>query len=117
MAEYNALYKSKSVDPDNKLIATWGKVKDQLYQNYPNPFNPETWIPYSLGEDIDVTISIYDMQGRLVRNLNLGYEKAGIHRTEWDGRDNNGQSVSSGVYFYTLRTGKFSDTRKMIVVR
>lgn len=117
MTKYNALYKSKFVNPDDKLIATWGKVKNQLYQNYPNPFNPETWIPYELAKEGEISINIYDTQGKLIRNLDLGYEKAGFHKAQWDGMDNNAQSAVSGVYFYMLKAGNFCDTKKMVILR
>jgi len=93
-----------------------------LLQNYPNPFNPETWLPYQLAQDSDVTISIYNIKGQFIRTLNLGSRNAGVYTTKdraayWDGRDNSGQPVASGAYFYTLRTGEFRSTRKMVIVK
>ncbi|MBM3236973.1 T9SS type A sorting domain-containing protein [Candidatus Poribacteria bacterium] len=93
-----------------------------LLQNYPNPFNPETWIPYQLSEEGDVSITIYDVSGRLVRILQLGQKRADFYITKsksayWDGRDELGQKVASGVYFYTLRTRDFATTRKMVIVK
>ena len=91
-----------------------------LLPNYPNPFNPETWIPYGLANDTDVQISIYDISGELVRQLDLGHQRAG-HYTErsraayWDGRNGIGEHVASGVYFYTLTAGDFTATRKMLI--
>ena len=91
-----------------------------LYANYPNPFNPDTWIPYSLSKDAEVTIRIYNSAGQLVRTLNLGRQTADIYMTKskaayWNGKDDLGQQVASGVYFYTLRAGDFSTTRKMVI--
>ncbi|MBI1928097.1 M6 family metalloprotease domain-containing protein [Candidatus Poribacteria bacterium] len=94
----------------------------RTFQNYPNPFNPETWLPYQLADDAPVTLKIYSLNGRLVRTLALGVQKAGVYVTRdkaayWDGRDDAGERVSSGVYFYTLRAGEFVATRKMLVVK
>jgi len=93
-----------------------------LLQNYPNPFNPETWLPYQLAEDVSVTISIYNAKGQLVRVLNLGKKRAGVYLTKasaayWNGRNNLGEKASSGIYFVTLQTGKFSSTRRMLIVK
>jgi flagellar hook assembly protein FlgD len=89
-------------------------------QNYPNPFNPETWIPFQLAREADVSVRIYDTGGRLVRNLALGRREAGIYMEKeraayWDGKSDTGEEVASGVYFYTIRAGEFSSTRKMTV--
>jgi hypothetical protein len=94
----------------------------ELGQNYPNPFNPETWLPYRLAQPADVTIQIYDMKGRLIRNLKLGSKDAGLYLSReraayWDGTDETGQRVSSGVYFYTIRAGDFTSTRRMILIK
>ena len=91
-----------------------------LLSNYPNPFNPETWIPYQLAKPADVTLTIYDIQGRVVRNLDLGHQRAGMYHTRsraayWDGRNAQGEPVASGVYFYTLSAGDFTATRKMLI--
>jgi hypothetical protein len=97
-------------------------AKFALLQNYPNPFNPETWIPYWLPKDAHVTVIIYNADGQVVRVLNLGAKQAGeyVIRTKaayWNGRDNLGEKVASGVYFYTLKAGEFSATRKMLIVK
>ena len=94
--------------------------KTVLLANYPNPFNPETWIPYQLSDPAEVTVSIYSVDGKLVRTLELGQVPAGIYQSRsraayWDGRNAQGESVASGVYFYTLRAGDFSATRKMVI--
>jgi len=94
----------------------------QLLQNYPNPFNPETWVPYQLAADGAVTIQIFAMDGQRVRTLTLGWQKAGRYLDRpraayWDGRNDRGEWVASGVYFYTLHAGSFTATRKLIVMR
>ena len=91
-----------------------------LLPNYPNPFNPETWIPYQLAKSSDVTVSIYSVGGRLVRTLKLGHQPAGIYKSRshaayWDGKNALGESVASGLYFYTLTAGDFTATRKMLI--
>jgi len=93
-----------------------------LLPNYPNPFNPETWIPYQLSNSSNVRISIYSVDGNLVRNLNLGYQQAGNYQAAskaayWNGKNDIGEQVVSGVYFYTLFTNEFSDTRKMVILK
>ena len=103
--------------------AVLGRVafgKTGLLPNYPNPFNPETWLPYQLAETAEVTVTIHAADGRLVRTLALGQLPAGIYQTRtraayWDGRNAQGEPVASGIYFYTLRTGDFSATRKMVI--
>ena len=91
-----------------------------LLSNYPNPFNPETWIPYQLAEPADVTLSIYSVDGKLVRTLALGHQPAGVYRdrnraAHWDGRNAFGERVASGLYFYTFTAGDFTATRKMLI--
>ena len=91
-----------------------------LLSNYPNPFNPETWIPYQLAEPTDVTLHIYSVNGALVRTLELGHQIAGTYHSKnraayWDGRNEHGESVASGMYFYTLTAGNFTATRKMLI--
>ena len=100
---------------------TWQIPEEtSLLSNYPNPFNPETWIPYQLAEPSDVSLTIYDIHGRVVRDLDLGHQRAGIYRSRsraayWDGRNAQGEPVASGIYFYTLTTGEFTATRKMLI--
>ena len=93
-----------------------------LLNNYPNPFNPETWIPYQLAHAADVTLTIYDTKGALVRQLDLGYQQAGYYTDRaraayWDGRNNLGEAVGSGIYFYQLRAADYSITRKMVILK
>ena len=91
-----------------------------LLSNYPNPFNPETWIPYQLAEPAEVTITIYDIRGRVVRTLVLGNQPAGIYQSRskaahWDGRNQFGEKVATGIYFYTLKAGDYAATRKLLI--
>ena len=101
----------------------FGEVKrTTLLANFPSPLNPETWIPYQLTEAAHVQIRIYDVAGHLVRTLDLGPKLAGSYLSReqaayWDGRNDMGESVSSGVYFYTLEAGDYQRTRRMTVVR
>ena len=98
------------VIPDNTALLT----------NFPNPFNPETWIPYQLAEPAAVTITIYDVRGRVVRTLLLGNQPAGFYQSRskaahWDGRNYLGEQVATGVYFYTLKAGDYMATRKLLI--
>ena len=91
-----------------------------LLANYPNPFNPETWIPYQLAVPAEVTLTIYDMTGSTVRRLTVGHQAVGMYQNRnralyWDGRNGHGESVTSGLYFYTLRADEFTATRKMLI--
>ena len=90
---------------------------NRLSQNFPNPFNPETWIPYQLASNMNVSLHIYDAQGKHIYFKALGYRKAGSHTVYWDGRNTIGEPVASGVYFYTLQAGAFHATRKMLIKR
>ena len=112
-----------------RLLTLFIPEETALLHNYPNPFNPETWIPYQLAEPAEVTLTIYAVNGTLVRTLALGHQPAGIYQTRtraayWDGKNEVGESVASGVYFYTLSTestrdsvtaGNFNATRKMLI--
>jgi hypothetical protein len=107
------------------IILPFGRIapeKTVLLQNYPNPFNPETWIPYQLAEATRVSVRIYDSAGKLVRLLDLGHRDAGSYTQRheaayWDGKNNEGEYVSSGVYFYTMQAGSFTTTRKMTILK
>ena len=102
------------------LLAALMPKETLLLPNYPNPFNPETWIPYQLTKPTDVTLTIYAMDGAVVRTLALGHQAAGKYHNKaraayWDGRNAIGELVASGVYFYTLSAGDFTATRKMFI--
>ena len=105
-----------------QLLAALTPRETELLANYPNPFNPETWIPYRLAEDTFVTLTIYDGSGHVVRTLDVGHRIASAYESRskavhWDGRNNLGEQVASGVYFYTLTAGDFSATRKMLILK
>ena len=104
------------------LIAYEIPAETELLRNYPNPFNPETWIPYHLSEDADVSLTIYDVNGVLVRDIDVGHQTAAKYDTRakaiyWDGRNQFGEQVASGIYFYSLSAGDFSATRKMVILK
>ena len=91
-----------------------------LFPNYPNPFNPETWIPYQLATAADVTLTIHDVRGVVVRRLALGHKPAGFYQSQaraahWDGRNELGEKVASGLYFYTFTADDFTATGKMLI--
>ena len=105
-----------------QLLAALTPKETALLANYPNPFNPETWIPYQLAESTDVSIAIYAANGQRVRVLTLGHQPVGIYEAKhraayWDGKNAQGESVASGVYFYTLTAGDFAATRKMLILK
>ena len=97
-------------------------AETKLLKNYPNPFNPETWIPYRLAEDASVTLTIYDPRGQVVRALDMGHQVAAAYESRskaiyWDGRNEFGEPVASGVYFYHLSADDYSATRKMVILK
>ena len=105
-----------------ELVAYEIPAETQLLANYPNPFNPETWIPYRLAEDAFVTLTIYDLNGQSVRTLDVGHQTAAVYENRskaiyWDGRNEIGEQVASGVYFYHLSAGDYSATRKMVILK
>ena len=104
------------------LLASLTPTETELLSNYPNPFNPETWIPYRLADDGFVTLTIYDGKGQVVRSLDVGHRIAAVYESRskaiyWDGRNNLGEAVASGVYFYHLSAGDYSNTRKMLILK
>ncbi len=120
--------KSQHIQLAIDLLRHYLSVADQnvqetkLLPNYPNPFNPETWIPYQLSEESTVTVKIYDVSGHLVRTIEVGHKPVGYYITReravyWDGRNQNGEPVSSGVYFYTLNTDTYTQTRRLVIVK
>ena len=105
-----------------QLLVALTPKETVLLPNYPNPFNPETWIPYHLAHAADVTLTIYDTKGALVRQLDLGHQPAGYYTARskaayWDGRNESGESVASGVYFYQLRAEDYTALRRMVIVK
>ena len=93
-----------------------------LLPNYPNPFNPETWIPYHLATEAEVTVTIYNVQGSAVRQLVLGHQPAGVYESRgraayWNGKNTLGEPVASGLYFYTLTAGEFNATRRLLIAK
>jgi len=104
------------------LIANVIPLRDELLCNFPNPFNPDTWIPYKLAHSSKVTIRIYNVTGQLIRQLKLGHKDAGIYLSKeraayWDGRNDTGEHVANGAYFYQLQAGKFTATKKLVVLK
>ncbi|RKU14344.1 hypothetical protein C6502_00555 [Candidatus Poribacteria bacterium] len=113
--------KNSTIQLEN-LIAYEIPAETELLRNYPNPFNPETWIPYHLSEDADVKLTIYDVNGEVVRDIDVGHQTAAKYDTRskaiyWDGRNRFGEQVASGIYFYHLQAGDFSGTRKMVILK
>ena len=92
-------------------------AKFELAQNFPNPFNPTTDITFSIDRTANVDLSIYNMLGQKVRTLTSGSKVAGTHVLRWDGRDESGSSVSTGIYLYTLTDGSSSITKKMALMK
>jgi len=120
--------KSQSVEITIRLLrlyledANRSVSETRLLPNYPNPFNPETWIPYQLAETADVSLKIYDVSGRLVRSISVGFKPVGYYLTReraayWDGRNETGESVSSGVYFLQFLAGDFTATQRVVVIK
>ena len=104
------------------VLAAMRPEKTSLLANYPNPFNPETWIPYHLANASDVSITIYDVRGTVVRRLDLGHQQEGYYANRsraayWDGRNDIGEHVASGIYFYQLQTDNLSLLRKMVILK
>ena len=105
-----------------QLLASLTPKETELLSNYPNPFNPETWIPYRLAEEAFVALTIYNPSGQVVRTLEIGHRIAAAYENRskaiyWDGKNELGEQVASGVYFYTLTAGDYSATRKMVILK
>ena len=120
---YNAFDVALSVEPFGQQVVLWGQIRrNALYQNFPNPFNPETWIPYQLAEDAFVTLTISDLTGYVVRTFKVGHQSAAMYTSKtnaiyWDGRNDTGEPVSSGIYFYHLQADDFATAKKMIIIK
>jgi hypothetical protein len=100
---------SSHTDPDSPALTF------ALAQNYPNPFNPNTSISFSLASSADTSLKIYNLKGQIVATLAEGILEAGNHTIDWDGRDDNGNALSSGIYFYRLQSGQTTLQRKMVL--
>ncbi|MBT6685828.1 MAG: T9SS type A sorting domain-containing protein, partial [Bacteroidetes bacterium] len=87
-----------------------------LEQNYPNPFSPYTWISYTLPEDCTVSLKIFDIRGQLIKDLQNDKKPAGKYSVMWNGTNNSGKRVSSGVYLYQIQTEKFTKTMKLFIL-
>ena len=120
--------KSQSVEMTIRFLHLWlenanrSVSETRLLPNYPNPFNPETWIPYQLAKAADVSVTIYDVGGRLVRTVSVGFKPVGYYLTReraayWDGRNETGEPVSSGVYFLQFVAGDFAATQRVVIVK
>ena len=121
-ADDGSLIYQRGIPVLEQLLATLTPQETVLLPNYPNPFNPETWIPYRLAHAADVTLTIYDTKGAPVRRLDLGYQPAGAYTNRakaahWDGHNDSGEPVTSGVYFYSLSAENYSATRKMLILK
>ena len=122
LADDGSLAFKQGIENLQKLLASLIPEETALLANYPNPFNPETWIPYQLAESAEVTLTIYDMNGGIVRRLAMGHQAAGMYQSRsraayWDGRNQLGEAVASGLYFYTLTAGDFTATRRMLILK
>ncbi len=109
-------------NPSNAPSAQASTVKTALLPNYPNPFNPETWIPYQLAKPENVTLTIYDVRGVVIRQLALGHKPVGVYYSRsraahWDGKNNLGEQVAAGVYFVKFSAGDYTATRKMLILK
>jgi hypothetical protein len=102
------------LDIDNEHLST---NNCRLLQNYPNPFNSNTTISYNLKEPGEVIISIYNVRGQLIKKLVNGQQSIGRHSVVWDGKDENRETVSSGIYLYEIKSDRFEDTGKMILLK
>ena len=105
-----------------QLLAALIPRETALLPNYPNPFDPETWIPYRLAEGTFVTLTIHDGSGQVVRTLEIGHRVAAVYESRskaiyWDGRNEFGEQVARGVYFYHLSARDFSATRKILILK
>ncbi|HIA69473.1 TPA: T9SS type A sorting domain-containing protein, partial [Candidatus Poribacteria bacterium] len=105
-----------------EILSSIKPAETVLMPNYPNPFNPETWIPYHLSQDAEVVVRIYDVRGRIVRTLDMGFQSFGYYASRdkaayWNGKTDIGETVSSGTYFYQIQAGDYTDIRKMVILK
>ena len=99
------------------VVVTPGKLYTKLGNNYPNPFNPETEIKFSMADPGVVSLNIYNLKGQLVKTLVRGELDKGVHSVKWDGTDNFGKKTTSGIYFYKMTNGRYTSTKKMIMLK
>jgi len=104
------------------VLAKQLPAKTQLLPNYPNPFNPETWIPFELHQNTNISLTIFNLIGNQVRRIDLGYTQLGKYASRdkaiyWDGKNDNGEKVASGTYFYTIHTNDYTQTKKMVILK
>ena len=105
-----------------EILSSIKPAETALMPNYPNPFNPETWIPYHLSQDAEVVVRIYDVRGRIVRTLDMGFQSFGYYASRdeaayWNGKTDTGERVSSGTYFYQIQAGDYTETWKMVILK
>ena len=116
----DSLHNFYMIERENQLSVNSNvEVPDQLilHHNYPNPFNPVTTLRYDLPEDAMVSITIYDMMGRIVKTMVNDDQTAGHKSIEWNATNNVGQPVSAGLYLYTIEAGEFRQTKKMVLLK
>lgn len=113
----NPEFQGGAIALDSRTPASNIPTEFALSQNVPNPFNPSTIVEYALPKDAQVNLSIYNVLGQHVKTLVDDMQRAGKQTVTWDGTDNGGRSVASGVYFYKLRAGDFSSTKKMLLLK
>jgi hypothetical protein len=119
------LYKASLSDNSGNLVQARISLDENqevperftLFQNYPNPFNPETNISFSLPEESEVNLKIYNLRGQLIKVLVNSRLKPGLHVFTWDGKDESGRDLSSGIYFYRLIAGEYSGAKKMVRIK
>ncbi|MCK4652926.1 MAG: T9SS type A sorting domain-containing protein [Candidatus Cloacimonetes bacterium] len=109
----DAIIEHNPVDANGVLIP----LKTELFGNYPNPFNPETTINFSLKSDSKVVLEIFGIKGQKVKTLVNDRLNAGTHQVVWSGKDENGKSVTSGIYFYRITAGNYSETKKCVILK
>ena len=105
-----------------EILSSIKPAETVLMANYPNPFNPETWIPYHLSQDAEVVVRIYDVRGRIVRTLDMGFQSFGYYASRdkaayWNGKTDTGEVVSSGTYFYQIQAEDYTEIRKMVILK
>ena len=110
-------WEESSQSPRRRNYQIGVSIESLFDQNYPNPFNPVTVLSFTIDREEHVTLAVYDISGRLVRTLVDRRMRAGAYAEEWDGRDQNGNPVASGVYLYRLKTGNRALTRKAILLK